>query len=94
MKTLLAILSVIPGLRATPPLPPRTVDTSLYNDFEATLVEKYADNNDRYANGTCYIVNIKNTGEGYIKDIHFYIELQNYWRVICSKICPQNNGFN
>lgn len=71
MKTLLAVLSLIPGLRATPPLPPRTVDTSLYNDFEATLVEKYADNNDRYANGTCYIVNIKNTGEGYIKDIHF-----------------------
>lgn len=78
MKTLLAILSMIPGLRATPPLPPRTVDTSLYNDFEATLVEKYADNNDRYANGTCYIVNIKNTGEGYIKDINFKFD-QGYY---------------
>lgn len=71
MKTLLAILSMIPGLTATPPLPPRTVDTSYYRDFETTLVEKYADNREYYASGTCYKVNVKNTGEGYIKDIHF-----------------------
>jgi long-chain acyl-CoA synthetase len=45
MKTLLAVLSMIPGLTATPPLPPRTVTTDEYNDFEVTLVEKYAEEN-------------------------------------------------
>lgn len=75
MKTLLAVLSLIPGLRATPPLPPRTTTTDMYKDFEATLVEKYAEDDEGYSQsfeqGTCYKVNVKNTGEGYIKDIHF-----------------------
>lgn len=75
MKTLLAVLSMIPGLTATPPLPPRTVTTDEYNDFEVTLVEKYAEDEEGYSQsfeqGTCYKVNVKNTGEGYIKDIHF-----------------------
>jgi len=78
MKTLLAVLSMIPGLTATPPLPPRTVDTSYYKDFETTLVEKYADNREQYSSGTCYKVNVKNTGEGYIKDIHFKFESSYY----------------
>ncbi len=75
MKTLLAVLSLIPGLTATSPLPPRTVTTDEYNDFEVTLVEKYAEDDERYSQsfeqGTCYKVNVKNIGEGYIKDIYF-----------------------
>ena len=71
MKTLLAVLSMIPGLTATQPLPPRTVDASRYYDFEATLLDKFDDDNNQYEPGTCYKVNVKNTGEGYIKDIHF-----------------------
>lgn len=76
MKTLLAVLSMIPGLTATQPLPPRTVVASKYTDFETTLIEKYADEDterysQQYGQGTCYKVNVKNTGEGYIKDIYF-----------------------
>lgn len=77
MKTLLAVLSLIPGLRATPPLPPRTVTADEYNDFEVTLVEKYAEDDERYSyleQGTCYKVNLKNTGEGYMSGIYFTFE--------------------
>ena len=38
MKTLLAVLSMIPGLRATSPLPPRTVTTDEYNDLLKELL--------------------------------------------------------
>ena len=65
---------MIPGLTATPPLPPRTVTTDEYNDFEVTLVEKYADDNAHYDKGTCYKVNVKNTGEGYMSGIYFTFE--------------------
>lgn len=71
MKALLAILSMIPGLTATPPLPPRTVDTSSYSDFEVTLVEKYADGRENYPRGMCYKINLKNTGKGYLSSIGF-----------------------
>ena len=77
MKTLLAVLSIIPGLRATPPLPPRTVTNDEYNDFEVTLVEKYAEDDECYSyfnQGTCYKVNLKNTGEGYLSGIYFTFE--------------------
>ena len=77
MKTLLAVLSMIPGLTATPPLPPRTVTTDEYNDFEVTLVEKYAEDDERFSyfeQGTCYKVNLKNTGEGYMSGIYFTFE--------------------
>ena len=74
MKTLLAILSVIPGLKATQPLPPRTVDTSSYRDFEVTLVEKYADGRENYPRGMCYKINLKNTGKGYLSSIGFTFE--------------------
>ena len=74
MKTLLAILSVIPGLKATPALPPRTVDTSSYSDFEVTLVEKYADGRENYPRGMCYKISLKNTGEGYLSSIGFTFE--------------------
>lgn len=77
MKTLLAVLSMIPGLTATPPLPPRTVTTDEYNDFEVTLVEKYAENDERFSyfeQGTCYKVNLKNIGEGYMSGIYFTFE--------------------
>ena len=77
MKTLLAVLSLIPGLKATPPLPPRTVTSDEYNDFEVTLVEKYAEDDERYSylnQGTRYKVNLKNTGEGYMSGIYFTFE--------------------
>ena len=77
MKTLLAVLSLIPGLKATPPLPPRTVTSDEYNDFEVTLVEKYAEDDERYSyfdQGTRYKVNLKNTGEGYLSGIYFTFE--------------------
>ena len=77
MKTLLAALSMIPGLTATPPLPPRTVTSDEYNDFEVTLVEKYAEDDERYSyfnQGTRYKVNLKNTGEGYLSSIYFTFE--------------------
>ena len=77
MKTLLAVLSMIPGLTATQPLPPRTVTTDEYNDFEVTLVEKYAEDDERYSyfnQGTRYKVNLKNTGEGYMSGIYFTFE--------------------
>lgn len=77
MKTLLAVLSIIPGLRATPPLPPRTVTSDEYNDFEVTLVEKYAEDDERYSyfdQGTRYKVKLKNTGEGYLSGIYFTFE--------------------
>lgn len=77
MKTLLAVLSMIPGLTATPPLPPRTVTTAEYNDFEVTLVEKYAEDDERFSyfgQGTCYKVNLKNIGEGYMSGIYFTFE--------------------
>ena len=77
MKTLLAVLSMIPGLTATPPLPPRTVTADEYNDFEVTLVEKYAEDDERYSyfdQGTRYKVNLKNTGEGYMSGIYFTYE--------------------
>lgn len=64
MKTLLAVLSMIPGLTATQPLPPRTVTADEYNDFETAIVEKHTDNEEQY-----YKVNVKNTGEGYINRI-------------------------
>lgn len=77
MKTLLAALSMIPALTATSPLPPRTVTTDEYNDFEVTLVEKYAEDDERYSylnQGTRYKVNLKNTGEGYMSGIYFTFE--------------------
>lgn len=77
MKTLLAVLSMIPGLTATPPLPPRTVTTAEYNDFEVTLVEKYAEDDERFSyfeQDTCYKVNLKNIGEGYMSGIYFTFE--------------------
>jgi len=70
MKTLLALLSMIPGLSATEPLPPNRVTPSIYYDFETTLVEKYHDDSQQYNDrGTCYKINVKNTGEGYISFI-------------------------
>jgi hypothetical protein len=78
MKTLLAVLSMIPGLTATSPLPPRTVDTSRYYDFEAIILDKFDDDNNQYEPGTCYKVNVKNTGEGYIKDICFVANDKTY----------------
>ena len=77
MKTLLAVLSMIPDLTATPPLPPRTVTADEYNDFEVTLVEKYAEDDERFSyfyQGTRYKVNLKNTGEGYMSGIYFTYE--------------------
>lgn len=71
MKPVLFLLASIMTTKATQPLPPRTVDTSIYRDFEITLVDKYAINDEKYGHGTSYKVNVKNTGEGYIKNIVF-----------------------
>ena len=71
MKTLLAALSMIPGLTATPPLPPRTVDSSAYSGFEISLIEKYADADKDDERATCYKVNVKNIGEGYMSGVFF-----------------------
>ena len=71
MKPVLFLLASIMTTKATQPLPPRTVNTSIYHDFEITLVDKYAINSEKYGHGTSYKVNVKNTGEGYIKNIVF-----------------------
>lgn len=87
MKTMFATLLMIPSLTGTQPLPPRTVTADEYNDFEVTLVEKNAEDDERYSyfnQGTRYKVNLKNTGEGYLSGIYFTFKggYQSYSTVI------------